>query len=955
MSDLSGQSLGGYTPQRQIGVGEHGAVYEAASSDGRTFALKVFNERVVSAPGFAQSFPQRAAALKVIGHEAVAPVEAYGAGDPCYLVTSYLPTSLGTLLRRRKSDERTWPLANALAAMRRAAEGLAQAHGQGVLHLNLKPSNLRFGADDAAPNTLQLVDFSIQPLTAEELQSGSASPATLSYAIAPELWLDQPPGPWSDVYALGAMLYEIAVGAPPFNATTPAAAYGSHMSSRPRPPRNVRPDIPRALEQLIEQCLAREPRDRYQSAQQLIKALKEVEDDLQKSPPQVPVAEGTVARAAAPASFEQPSVEVRNAQGDLQMKEELLGDPLRIGHTASDVPLVDATGEIQIWWDGTHVYVESLGGKPPELNKTPLKLNEPTLWPQSYNILLDPYFLRLIFAASPPRNGNGAHVIPETAAISAVEPTKSANRGKFKLETLEPGLVLTPGKQTSTTLVIRNLSGSGVEHLAIRVTGDQRAWILNDPPIKQLNPGESDRVTLSVGVRQEPEPHAGQYATTIQLISQSNNDEVLDEVSPAPRWHVAAFADPQLKIARHRWRSWRTGDYTIRLRNNGNTPAQGTITDVVDENNEDPPVCLFYQEGASDPWQDRVQFELKPGETKRWPLQVRALRLYWLGGRSQRHNVQIKASQEPVADSFSSNDAPLNVGAAPARKIEVVQPELFIQWPIFAPWMLWMLLLLLALCAIGALLWSRLELEARTPLSVVRGQPLAISWSAANVRPVLLQVDAGKPVPLATQRALIWSVGSVYTPTVTSVRGSLSLLGQNLLGFTVTKTLSYTLTDPSATPITQVTVVTAVTPVTQVVTVTATPMPITPTMLPVPPSATRTLTPTATLPPNCQLGSGVQLTNPNGSVAKNAPVLIFIQRRGLDGRLTEVAVGGGVSDAQGRVTLPLALGEPAGFHTFIVRERYTLRLLGEFHCVLFATPLPTAQPTAPPRPSPTTK
>ena len=950
MSDLSGQPLGDYTLRRQIGVGEHGAVYEAASSDGRTLALKVFDERVAGAPGFAQSLAQRAAAFKVIGHEAVAPVEAYGAGDPCYLVTSYLPTSLGTLLRRRKSDERTWPLANALAAMRRAAEGLAQAHGQGVLHLNLKPSNLRFGADDAAPNTLQLVDFSIQPLTAEELQSGRVSPATLSYAIAPELWLDQAPGPWSDVYALGAMLYEIAVGAPPFNAATPAAAYGSHISSRPRPPRNVRPDISRALEQVIEQCLAREPRDRYQSAQQLISALNDVEKEF-KTPPPPPLvaAAAPVAPAATQTPFGQPSVEVRNVQGDLQKQEELLGDPLRVGRTASDVPLADATGDIQIWWDGAQVYVESLGGdEPPVLNQLPLTPNQPTPWAQTDIVRLTPYFLRLTTTAPPPRNGNGAHTLPENSNAKAVGQTPSTNRGNYTIQALETTLVLTPGEETSTTLSIRNLSGTGVAHLAIRVVGEQETWVLADPPIKQLNPGESVSVKLQVGVKRKPNPHAGQYATTIQLVSKSNNNEVLDEISLA--WHVAAFADPQLKLVPHRWRSWRTGTYTIRLRNNGNTPARGSIADVVDENNEGSPGCLFYQQPAddqksADPWKPQVQFVLEPDSNDRWPLQVRAPHPYWFGSDSLRHNFQIKATQDAIPEPPSINGSSLRLSPTPTRKIEVADTKTFTQWPIFAPWMLWTLLLLLVLSAIGALLWPNLEAK---PLDlVVRGTPALLHVEARNIHNLLLN-QHGTTIPITVTSLLVWRNNFTLIPTLE--RGlPISIEGRNILGITITKEIPYTVLEPSATPMTQVTVITAVTPVTQVVTVAATPSPITPMAPPILPTATGTPTPTATLPPNCQLGSGVQLTNPNGSVAQNASVLIFIQRRGLDGRLVEVAVGGGVSDAQGRVTFPLALREPPGFHTFIVRERYTRRLLGEFHCVLFATPPPTAQPTAPPR------
>jgi len=170
--------------------------------------------------------------------------------------------------------ERTGPL-KAGEASRIAIEvanGLTFAHSKGIIHADLKPSNILFDANDHA----KIADFGIARTPKED----AATPelyATAMY-VAPERVEGKPASVQSDVYGLGLVLYEMLVGKPPFTSTSAGVLMRDHVVRMPVPPSHLRPSLPRELDTIVLKALAKQPKLRYQKASDLGNALASIEN-----------------------------------------------------------------------------------------------------------------------------------------------------------------------------------------------------------------------------------------------------------------------------------------------------------------------------------------------------------------------------------------------------------------------------------------------------------------------------------------------------------------------------------------------------------------------------------------------------------------------------------------------------------------------------------------------------
>jgi serine/threonine-protein kinase len=163
------------------------------------------------------------------------------------------------------------PPAAALRLARQLCAGLGAAHGVGVLHRDIKPENLIL---DNAGN-LKLMDFGIaRPI--DRATPGTTQPGmvvgTPRY-LAPEQLRGQAVDGRADIYACGVVFYEMFTGGLPFEDSNPLAMISAHLREPPRPPSLVWPEIPAELEQLILRCLAKEPAERFASAEDLLRGL----------------------------------------------------------------------------------------------------------------------------------------------------------------------------------------------------------------------------------------------------------------------------------------------------------------------------------------------------------------------------------------------------------------------------------------------------------------------------------------------------------------------------------------------------------------------------------------------------------------------------------------------------------------------------------------------------------
>jgi tetratricopeptide (TPR) repeat protein len=268
MGDLVGHNLGPYRLLDQLGAGGMATVYKAyhAAMD-RYVAIKVLPQHLARDPGFRARFQQEARVIARLEHRHILPVydAAEEDGIP-YLVMRYTDGGdLNNLIAARPT------LGRLVELLAQVAEALGYAHRQGIIHRDVKPANVLIGRDGDA----LLADFGIAKIYADTLQlTGDGSMVGTPAYMAPEQFQGKGVDARADIYALGVVLYQALTGECPFVAETPLAVALMHLHNPLRPPSQLKPDIPEAIERVILRALAKNPDDRFQTAEEMAEALR---------------------------------------------------------------------------------------------------------------------------------------------------------------------------------------------------------------------------------------------------------------------------------------------------------------------------------------------------------------------------------------------------------------------------------------------------------------------------------------------------------------------------------------------------------------------------------------------------------------------------------------------------------------------------------------------------------
>src|SRR5574341_674292 len=268
MADLIGKTLGSYRIIEQIGVGGMATVYKAYQpSMDRDVAIKILPHYFSQDAEFAKRFQREARAIARLEHAHILPVYDYGeADDITYIAMRYVQA--GTL--KERIAEGPLPLDELNRLVEQIGSALDYAHRLGVIHRDVKPSNVLI---DDQGNTY-LTDFGLarmlessQPLTASGV--GVGTPAYMSPEQGQGVKVDHR----SDIYSLGVVLYEMVTGRVPYEAETPMGVVLKHISEPLPLPRMVAPGVPEGVDKVILRALAKDPAHRFQTAGEMVEAL----------------------------------------------------------------------------------------------------------------------------------------------------------------------------------------------------------------------------------------------------------------------------------------------------------------------------------------------------------------------------------------------------------------------------------------------------------------------------------------------------------------------------------------------------------------------------------------------------------------------------------------------------------------------------------------------------------
>ncbi|MEV6768064.1 protein kinase [Nocardia sp. NPDC051030] len=266
---MEGTSFGQYRLRALIGEGGMGQVYEAYDTDtDRVVALKVLPPHSAADPTFRERFRRESRAAAALNEPHVIPIHRYGEIDGRLYLDMRLVrgSGLDAVIRRHG------PMApgTAVSIIGQVASALTAAHTHGLVHRDVKPSNMLVCADDF----VYLIDFGIaRSISDSGLTSAGATVGTFAY-LSPERLGDGRADARSDVYALTCVLHECLTGTQPYPSTSLEQQITAHLTSPPPRPSTVRPGVPAAFDDVIAHGMAKDPEQRYQSAADLAAAAR---------------------------------------------------------------------------------------------------------------------------------------------------------------------------------------------------------------------------------------------------------------------------------------------------------------------------------------------------------------------------------------------------------------------------------------------------------------------------------------------------------------------------------------------------------------------------------------------------------------------------------------------------------------------------------------------------------
>ena len=261
-----------YAIDREIGHGGMATVYLAEDlKHHRKVAVKVLRPDLAASLG-AERFIREIEVAAQLTHPHILPL--HDSGEAEGFLYYVMPFIDGDSLRQRIEKEGELPVIEAIRIIREVADALGHAHSHGVVHRDIKPDNVMLSGRHA-----MVADFGVAKAVSEatgrqSLTTAGIALGTPSYMSPEQAAADPNVDHRADIYALGAMAYELLTGRPPFVGASPQQVLSAHVTEQPDTVTSRRATIPPALDQVVMKCLAKRPADRWQSAEEMLPVLE---------------------------------------------------------------------------------------------------------------------------------------------------------------------------------------------------------------------------------------------------------------------------------------------------------------------------------------------------------------------------------------------------------------------------------------------------------------------------------------------------------------------------------------------------------------------------------------------------------------------------------------------------------------------------------------------------------
>ncbi len=268
---MIGRTLGRFRIVAPLGQGGMATVWRAHDELlGRDLAVKILADALAQSEESRRRFRHEALIAAGLDHPGIAAVHDSGETGGLTWIAMALIEGETLAERIRRSLP---PVAQVASVACAVADALGYAHERGVVHRDVTSRNVMLGND----GRVFVLDFGLALAQgASRISSSGTTVGTAPY-MAPEVLMGGKASPGSDLYGLGVVMYEALTGSLPFPADRPAAAVFARLHQAPRPPRDLRPEIPGPLEAIVLRCLARDPAHRFAGAQALMGVLRELE------------------------------------------------------------------------------------------------------------------------------------------------------------------------------------------------------------------------------------------------------------------------------------------------------------------------------------------------------------------------------------------------------------------------------------------------------------------------------------------------------------------------------------------------------------------------------------------------------------------------------------------------------------------------------------------------------